>query len=108
MPSNTSLSDVLEFIHSAKISDIQLMNDAIKERYSAIEHSKARQFRLGDTVSFSSKRRGNLKIEGTVTQIGSKNIIVQESGSSAKFGLVNGKWRVSASLLTLVRPADAS
>ena len=71
--------------------DLNRLIEAIKSRRSILSKEVKRNFRVGDTVSFT--RKNGTVIEGTVRKICRKNIQVN-SGYS--------RWTVAPTLLTLV------
>lgn len=65
--------------------------DLIRLRLSRLEASTAQGFRIGQRVSFMSKR-GGVRLEGTVIRINKKSISVHTDNM--------GKWNVAPSLLS--------
>lgn len=68
--------------------------DLIRLRLSRIETSTAQSFRVGQRVSFMSKKVGGARLEGTVVRINKKSISVHTDNM--------GKWNVAPSLLSPV------
>lgn len=63
--------------------------DAVRQRRQWLARNSARQFRVGDTVSFAAR---GMQVLGTVQKLNPKNILVKQSNSATV-------WRVNASLL---------
>lgn len=72
--------------------------DAVKYARAQLTQQKKRNFRIGDTVKFTSAKRG-ITVVGTVKKIAIKYVTVQESNTSQ---LTTGLWRVPANMLESV------
>ena len=70
--------------------DLNNLIDTIKFRRNQISQEAKRLFKVGDKVFFLNKKKG--KVEGMVTKINKKYIIVDET-----HGMMS--WRVSPTLL---------
>ena len=70
--------------------DLNNLIDTIKFRRNQISQEAKRLFKIGDKVFFLNKKKG--KVEGMVTKINKKYIIVDET-----HGMMS--WRVSPTLL---------
>ena len=71
-------------------NDLNNLIDTIKFRRNQIQQEAKRLFKIGDKVFFLNKKKG--KVEGMVTKINKKYIIVDET-----HGMMS--WRVSPTLL---------
>ena len=78
-------------IHKMSKSEIELAVEAIKLRRTQLARSAARKFVRGDSVRFTG--RGGATVRGTVEKVNPKTVVVDAG--------VQGKWRVTASMLTL-------
>ena len=81
----------LEAIHKMSRSELELVVAAVKLRRTQLAKSAARQFVRGDSVRFTGKRGATVR--GTVEKVNPKTVVVDAG--------VDGKWRVTASMLTL-------
>jgi hypothetical protein len=79
-------------------TELESVIDAVKFARSQLTQQNKRSFRLGDTVKFTSTKRG-ITVTGTVKKIAIKYITVQESNNG---GLVSSLWRVPANMLEAV------
>jgi len=69
--------------------------EAIKLQRTFLSRQTTRSLRIGDTVEFDG--RNGRTVQGTVTKINRKTVVVREAGY--------GQWRVTASLLRQVESA---
>ena len=83
--------EAITAIHKMSKSEIELAVEAIKLRRTQLAKSAARKFVRGDSVRFTGKRGATVK--GTVEKVNPKTVVVDAG--------VDGKWRVTASMLTL-------
>ena len=72
------------------IDDLRDINLALKQRWSELESRGVLNFKVGDSVKFTSRKRGGVQV-GIVTKVNRKTIAV-------KVGNVN--WRVTPSVLS--------
>lgn len=96
---NTTLSDVVSFIHSPEFSssDHDQIVAALKASAKIRSQNAKRQFNVGDEVEFVSNKRRSA-VRGTVTKITrSKVLVVERDG-----GFPGCMWSVSPSLLKKV------
>jgi hypothetical protein len=77
-----------------------LTNTELNSVISAVQYARAqlgkqkiRSFSVGDTVKFTSAKRGNRVVQGTVTKVAIKYITVKEGYSL---------WKVPANMLEAV------
>ena len=78
-------------IHKMSRSELELAVEAIKLRRTQLAKTAARKFVRGDSVRFTGKRGATVR--GTVEKVNPKTVVV-DAGAQ-------GKWRVTASMLTL-------
>ncbi len=71
------------------------ISDAIRYARAQLSQTKIREFRKGDTVKFTSTKRG-MTVIGTVEKVAIKYITVREANSGS---LTTGLWKVPASML---------
>ena len=79
------------------IDDLRDINLALKQRWSELESRGVLNFKVGDSVKFTSRKRGGLQV-GIVTKINRKTIAV-------KVGHV--QWRVTPSVLSPLHKSAA-
>lgn len=77
-----------------------LTNDELSSVISAVQYARAqlgkqkiRTFSRGDTVKFTSAKRGGMVVQGTVTKVAIKYVTVSSS---------TGLWKVPANMLEAV------
>jgi hypothetical protein len=70
--------------------DCQSAWDLIQQRLNRIEALEASSFVVGQKVWFLSKKRGGVRLQGTVVKINKKSVAVQ---------IPSGRWTVAPSLL---------
>ena len=83
-------------LYMSQMTDRQLddVTEIHKRQRHALNSQNMRALQVGDTVRFTSSRRGNPTIIGNVTKKGNKNILVKEP---------NGRtFRVPAGMTELV------
>ena len=80
-------------------------NEQLDSIQSAVQYARAqlrsvkiREFRKGDTVKFTSTKRG-VTIVGTVEKVAIKYVTVRENNSSR---ITSGLWKVPANMLEAV------
>jgi len=76
-------------------TELRSMVDAIQFARNQLRKEKIREFRKGDTVKFTSTKRGTT-IVGTVEKVAIKYVTVREANSGK---LVTGLWKVPANML---------
>ena len=90
MESKKLLMEIQGKIMGLDNDDLNNLIDSIKFRRNQIQQEAKRLFKVGDKVFFLNKKKG--KVEGMVTKINKKYIIVDET-----HGMMS--WRVSPTLL---------
>lgn len=92
-----SIQSVNAEILSGVFTNEQLnsIGDAIRFARSQLGKEKIREFRKGDTVKFTSTKRG-VTIVGTVEKVAIKYVTVREANTT---NLVSGLWKVPANML---------
>ena len=90
----TTLDDVLAYIkRDATADELREISRFVSDGFSNLQRRARSAFRVGDRVTFESKRHGQM-IVGTITKINVKTIAVDtDSGMH---------WKVSPSLLSPV------
>ena len=83
--------EAITAIHKMSKSEIELAVEAIKLRRTQLARTAARKFVRGDSVRFTGKRGATVR--GVVEKVNPKTVVVDAG--------VLGKWRVTASMLTL-------
>ena len=86
----TMLNTVLDQVARMDNAELNRVIDAVKMRRTFISKESARGLFIGDSVSFEGKR--GQRVQGTVSKVNSKTVVVDTAG---------GRWKVTASLLTL-------
>lgn len=76
--------------YSLSDRELQMLQTRCYEQRKALSRRATRTFTRGDVVRWHSTCRG-VTLEGTITKVGTKNLIVQETGN-----LMN--WRVPAGM----------
>lgn len=71
------------------------IGDAIRYARAQLGKDKIRSFKKGDTVKFTSTKRG-VTVIGTVEKVAIKYVTVREANSGR---LVTGLWKVPANML---------
>ena len=71
------------------------IGDAIRYARAQMSKQKMREFRKGDTVKFTSAKRG-CTIVGTVEKVAIKYVTVREANTSR---LTTGLWKVPGNML---------
>jgi small-conductance mechanosensitive channel len=71
------------------------IGDAIRYARTQLSQTKIREFRKGDTVKFTSAKRG-VTIVGTVEKVAIKYVTVREA---SKGTITSGLWKVPANML---------
>ena len=71
------------------------IGDAIRYARAQLSQSKIREFRKGDTVKFTSTKRG-ITVVGTVEKVAIKYVTVREANTGR---LTTGLWKVPANML---------
>jgi hypothetical protein len=71
------------------------ISDAVRYARAQLSQTKIREFRKGDTVKFTSTKRG-MTVIGTVEKVAIKFVTVREANSGR---LTTGLWKVPASML---------
>jgi hypothetical protein len=82
-------NDVIAAILTMDSNQLNRVIEAVNQRRQWLARDSARQFRVGDIVSFSHR---GMQIVGTVQKLNPKNIMVKQNNSFTV-------WRVNASLL---------
>tara|TARA_Y100000310_G_scaffold191457_1_gene191446 strand:- start:223 stop:504 length:282 start_codon:yes stop_codon:yes gene_type:complete len=90
MESKKLLMEIQSKVMGLDNDDLNNLIDSIKFRRNQIQQEAKRLFKVGDKVFFLNKKKG--KVEGMVTKINKKYIIVDET-----HGMMS--WRVSPTLL---------
>ena len=72
------------------IDDLRDINLALKQRWSELESRGVLNFKVGDSVKFTARKRGGVQ-HGIVTKVNRKTVSVL---------VRNTTWRVTASLLS--------
>jgi|TARA_S200000501_G_scaffold3100_2_gene2754 hypothetical protein len=85
------LDNVQGIINNCNRDEINAIITMIKLKQSEFQYTAARQFAVGDRVSFES-RKGNF-LEGLIKKVNIKTIVVATN---------IGNWKVSPSLLTAI------
>ena len=80
--------------------DLSRIYEASKVAHNSISNLTKLSFQVGDRVSFTGKR-GSL-IEGSITKINRKNILVQEETKDGVENPYGMRWTVSPTLLEKV------
>ena len=88
----TMLNTVLDQVARMDNAELNRVVEAVKMRRTFISKESARGLFIGDSVQFESKR-GNT-VCGTVTKVNSKTVVVDT--------VRDGRWKVTASMLTLL------
>ena len=88
---NTVLTAV-KAIHNANRDELEQIIAAVKLQQTFLAKQSARTFTVGDSVQFTG--RGNRTVVGTVTKVNTKTVVVDT--------VRDGKWKVTASMLTLL------
>jgi hypothetical protein len=93
----TQIQQINSAIMFGTWTDVELrsMVDAIQFARNQLRKEKIREFRKGDTVKFTSTKRG-VTIVGTVEKVAIKYVTVREANSGK---LVSGLWKVPANML---------
>jgi len=86
----TMINTVLDQVARMDNAELNRVVDAVKLRRTFISKESARGLFIGDSVSFESKR--GVTVQGTVAKVNSKTVVVDTA---------QGRWKVTASLLTL-------
>ncbi len=87
----TKRNDIIRDIFAVdSIEDLRDIQRTITQRRSELESRGALNFKIGDSVKFTSRRHGGIQV-GTVKKINRKTIAVVVG---------NVTWRVTPSLLT--------
>ena len=94
-PRNNIIRDIFNV---ATIDDLRDINLAIKQRWSELESRAGLNFKVGDSVKFTSRKRGGVQV-GVVTKVNRKTIAV-------RVGCVT--WRVPPTMLSAVRKSAAA
>ena len=91
MESKKLLMEIQSKVMGLDNDDLNNLIDSIKFRRNQIQQEAKRLFKVGDKVFFVGKRNKG-KVEGKITKINKKYIVVDE---------INGmmSWRVSPTLL---------
>ena len=71
------------------------ITDAVNYARAQLRSVKIREFRKGDTVKFTSTKRG-VTIVGTVEKVAIKYVTVRENNSGR---ITSGLWKVPANML---------
>ena len=87
----TMMNTVMDQVARMDTDELNRVVDAIKLRRTYIAKESARGLFIGDTVSFEGKR--GQTVCGTVTKVNQKTVVVDAG--------LRGKWKVTASMLTL-------
>jgi hypothetical protein len=92
--SYATIQEVNSAIFAGNFTNDQLtsITDAIRFARAQLVQEKKRSFRIGDTVKFTSAKRG-LAVTGTVKKIAIKYITVQDSAN------ISSSWKVPANML---------
>jgi uncharacterized protein YkvS len=88
----TMMNTVMDQVARMDNAELNRVIDAVKLRRTFISKESARGLFIGDTVSFESKR--GQRVTGTVSKVNSKTVVVDTVGA--------GRWKVTASMLTLL------
>ena len=88
----TMMNTVMDQVARMDSAELNRVVDAIKLRRTFIAKESARGLFIGDAVQFEGKR-GNT-VCGTVTKVNSKTVVVDT--------VRDGRWKVTASMLTLL------
>lgn len=89
---NTRVRDAAQLINTMNSEELEEIVTEIKQRRTRLARQTTRSLRKNSTVQFTT--RTGRPVTGTVTKVNPKTVIVHEAGY--------GKWKVSASLLTVV------
>jgi uncharacterized protein YkvS len=84
--------EALTAIHKMSSSELNLVVEAVKLRRTALAKTAARKITRGDRVRFTG--RGGATVRGCVEKVNPKTVVVDAG--------VDGKWKVTASMLTVV------
>lgn len=87
----TMMNTVMDQVARMDSAELNRVVDAVKMRRTFIAKESARGLFIGDTVSFESKR--GQTVCGKVTKVNQKTVVVDAG--------MRGKWKVTASMLTL-------
>jgi hypothetical protein len=90
----TTIQDINRAIVAGSFTNDELtsIGDAIRFARAQLTREKKRSFRIGDSVQFTSAKRG-MTVTGTVNKIAIKYITVSST---------QGLWRVPANMLEAV------
>ena len=88
----TMMNTVMDQVARMDSAELNRVVDAIKLRRTFIAKESARGLFIGDSVQFEGKR-GNT-VCGTVTKVNQKTVVVDT--------VRDGRWKVTASMLTLL------
>ena len=88
----TMIRTVIDQVSRMDAEELNRVVEAVKLRRTFIAKESARGLFIGDAVSFTSKR--GQTVQGTVTKVNSKTVVVDT--------VHDGRWKVTASMLTLV------
>jgi len=92
-------NDIIRDIFAVdSIEDLRDIQRTITQRRSELESRGALNFKIGDSVKFTSRKRGGIQV-GRVTKINRKTIAVEVG---------NVTWRVTPSLLSPLRKSAAA
>lgn len=91
---NITVDDVIRFIRSASKDDRRWISSALSEVHNEEIAAARAEFRIGDRVKFTVRKRGwgNRTIRGTVVRKNVKTIHVRPNDGGRE-------WKVTASLL---------
>lgn len=89
--SNSRNTIIRDIFNVASIDDLRDIQRAVNQRWGELESRGALNFKIGDSVKFTSRKRGGGVQVGTVKKINRKTIAVVVG---------NVTWRVTPSLLS--------
>ena len=87
----TMMNTVMDQVARMDSAELNRVVDAVKLRRTFIAKESARGLFIGDVVSFESKR--GQTVCGKVTKVNQKTVVVDAG--------MRGKWKVTASMLSL-------
>ena len=92
------VEEIIKCIYKLDEEELTQLVYAIGDRRDILRYDKLKEFKMGDKVKWS-KGRGTSKetYEGEVTKVNLKTIAVKEKGRPWS------KWRISPSMLTIIK-----
>ncbi len=89
--SNTRNTIVSNIFNVNSLDDLRYISQAIKQRWGELESRGTLNFRVGNSVKFTSRKQGGRILAGIVVKVNRKTISVRVD---------NTVWRVTPSLLS--------